>query len=208
MASTRLVISSGTRLRRTGLFHVMALCSLGLITPDESAALPAGFDTAGCVPILSRPTDTSVTVTTVPFGSLQVNVEYGTEPSVYSRLTDTATSVAGVPLAFVLTGLSSNGRHHYRMRYRRLTATEFLAGDERTFSTQKLRGGTFRFTIEVDPHPYDKKGSHTLWPVTLRNQLADRADLLIDLGDAFGDDRSPSPITNEEIRRLRLARTA
>jgi hypothetical protein len=43
-----------------------------------------------------------------------------------------------------------------------------------------------------------------LWPIALKNQLADTVDFLLDLGDTFGDDHNPTTITSADVRQLHL----
>ncbi len=154
--------------------------------------------------VLSRPTDRSILVTLIPTDSLQVYCEFGPARLAFTGQTEIRNASAQVPLDIPLTGLTPGTRYTYRLRYKPAGGSQFLAGDEHTFHTQRPRGEPFRFTIEADPHPYDKKGSHTLWPITLGNVLADSADFLLDLGDTFGDDHDPFTITSDEIRQLHL----
>jgi hypothetical protein len=154
--------------------------------------------------ILGRPTDHSVTLSALFDQQVYVNCEYGLAPGEYSGSTEVQLSVAGQPVVSVLSSLLPNTRYYYCTRYRRMSDTAFVRGLEHTFHTQRSRGATYSFTIQADSHPYDKKGNHTLLSIALRNQLADSADFLLDLGDTFGDDHNPFTITNEEIRQLHL----
>jgi hypothetical protein len=180
--------------------------SLLLLSAHNSFALRAGIDTTAFVTdqILSRPTDTSITLTIVPTDTVQLYCEYGAERLVYPHRSDTVTVAPRVPARIVMDDLVPDTRYYYRMRYKGINENQFRSGDERTFCTQRARGRTFTFTIEADPHPYDKKGSRTLWKIALQNQLKDSADFLVDLGDTFGDDHNPFTITSEEIRQLHL----
>jgi hypothetical protein len=168
---------------------------------QSSASASATF---AATPILSRPTDNSITVTIVPSDSAQVYFEFGAKQSSYPRQTAARSVSANIPQTFVLDSVKQNTRYYYRMRSKVVGGAQFQTGDEHTFQTQRPTGSTFTFTIEADPHPYDKKGSHTLWPITMANQLADSADFLIDLGDTFGDDHNPFTITSAELRQLHL----
>jgi hypothetical protein len=167
--------------------------------PVEMAA-----STFAATPILSRPTDRSIAITIVPSDSAQVSFEFGAKQLSYPRQTTTRNVSANIPQTFVLDSLKQDTRYYYRMRSKVVGSTQFQAGDEHSFQTQRPAGSSFKFTIEADPHPYDKKGSHTLWPITMANQLADSADFLIDMGDTFGDDHNPFTITSGEIRQLHL----
>jgi hypothetical protein len=155
--------------------------------------------------ILGRPTKTSISVSILSDRQTEVYWEYGIRSGLYSLSTPTYVTALDTPLVATITNLTADTRYFYRTRYRTKGGTaSFSAGTEHYFQTQRAPGSTFRFTIEADPHPYDKKGSHTLWPVALKNQLADSADFLLDLGDTFGDDHNPTTITNAEVRQLHL----
>ncbi len=188
-------------LRRLRLAGVPVFC-IALLAEGGGTPLSDGPFVAN--PVLGRPTDTSVTISLVPTDSIQVYVEFGTMAPVYSRQTVIMNGRKDIPLRFTLGGLAANTRYSYRVRYREPAAPEFASGAEHTFMTQRSPGSTFRFTIEADPHPYDKKGSHTLWQIALANQLADSGDFLLDLGDTFGDDHNPFTITSAELCQLHL----
>ena len=155
--------------------------------------------------VLGRPTNRSMTMSILCDRQTEVYWEYGTRSSVYPLSTITYTSALDTPLVVSFGNSTTDTRYFYRTRYRtKGSSASFAAGSEHTFRTQRAPGGTFRFTIEADPHPYDKKGSHSLWPIALKNQLADSADFLLDLGDTFGDDHNPTTITSAEVRQLHL----
>ncbi|HKI88867.1 MAG TPA: metallophosphoesterase, partial [Draconibacterium sp.] len=111
---------------------------------------------------------------------------------------------ANEPFVTVFSGLEPDKRYFYHTKYRHQNETDFVSGEEHYFHTQRKKGDTFCFTVEADPHPYDKKGYHPLWETALLNQLKDSADFMLDLGDTFGNDHFPFDITSEEVRRLHL----
>jgi hypothetical protein len=155
--------------------------------------------------ILGRPTNRSMTMSILCDRQMEVYWEYGVRSGAYTLSTATYTAAVDTPLVTTFGNLTPDTKYFYRTRYRlKGTSGTFSAGSEHTFHTQRTPGASFRFTIEADPHPYDKKGSHTLWPIALKNQLADSADFLLDLGDTFGDDHNPTTITSAEVRQLHL----
>ncbi len=154
--------------------------------------------------VLGRPTDKSVTANVLFDQSVVLKVEYGTSSGVFSLSTAEVNLNANEPKAVVLSGLNANTRYYYCIKYRVASESSFRQGNECTFQTQRPPGASFCFTIEADPHPYDKKCYAPLWNIALQNQLADKPDFMIDMGDTFGDDHNPFTITNEEIRKLHL----
>jgi hypothetical protein len=108
--------------------------------------------------ILGRPTNHSVTVNAVAGFDAEAFVKYGTVSGVYADHTDTVTVLTGNPIELVIDGLQSNRLYYYRFCYRQAGTAEFTIRDEHYFRTQRARGTTYRFTVESDPHLYDKKG--------------------------------------------------
>jgi hypothetical protein len=180
-------------------FRIIGIVSLFLMP-----LLTYGQAAIGLSEILGRPTATSVTISALFDQQVQVYFQYGATRGVYLTTTATQTSVVGQPVEMIFDNLQPNKRYYYRTCYKKPADVAFIFGTEHTFQTQRTPGSTFRFTMEADPHPYDKKGSHTLWPIALKNQLADSADFLLDLGDTFGDDHNPTTITSSEVRQLHL----
>jgi len=154
--------------------------------------------------ILGRPTDKSITINAVFGNKCDVFFEYGFYPSAYTSVTDTVSVEANASVEKVLSGLSPNTRYYYRTRYRLSGTSAFLSGEDHSFMTQRTKGSKFVFTVEADPHPYDKKCYSSLWDIALNNQLNDGADFMIDLGDTFGDDHEAVGITSARVKELML----
>lgn len=154
--------------------------------------------------ILGRPTNNSITVNMLFSQTVQVYFEYGSVKGNYTGLTQTTTTTLDEPLEIKIQGLNPDTRYYYRTRYRIPGEIIYKAGNEHTFVTQRKPGTTFRFTVEADPHPYDKKCYPPLWNIALQNQAKDSADFMIDMGDTFGDDHNPFTITSKEVKQLHL----
>ncbi len=155
--------------------------------------------------ILGRPTNTSISMSILFEQLSEVYWEYGTAAGTYTMKTATFATTKDTPLEADFTNLTANTKYYYRTRYRLIGTTgSFVAGLEHTFYTQRTSGSTFTFTVESDPHPYDKKGCHNLWHIALQNQLNDNADFMFDLGDTFGDDHQASTITSSDVKQLQL----
>ena len=116
-----------------------------------------------------------------------------------------------------MTGLASDTGYVYRVRYRPKAESAFRTDTERTFHTKRLSGSTFTFVIQADPHMDDNSGS-AVYTRTLANEVADRPDFMIDLGDtsmvekcaisATSNCAAPSPTTAETVRaRYELMRS-
>ena len=91
-----------------------------------------------------------------------------------------------MPINAFLDGLWPESRCWYRTRYRRPGTTEYLAGPERSFWTQRRRGAPFTFAVEADPHMVPGEGDTAqMFELTLQNIADASPDFLIDLGDNF-----------------------
>ncbi|MEI7533649.1 MAG: metallophosphoesterase family protein [Verrucomicrobiae bacterium] len=136
--------------------------------------------------LLGRPTANSITVSAMSNSNLLGYFEYGTQSGVYSTQTDATNLPAGQPVSVDFNSLQANTRYYYRLRFKNIADTNFLADTEHTCQTQRARGSTFTFDIEADPHYNDSPGTvPSIWQQTLANVLTDQADFLIDLGDTF-----------------------
>jgi hypothetical protein len=154
--------------------------------------------------ILGRPTDKSITVNIMFSQQVQVYTEWGTNQGNYTGFSQPVTANANEPVEIIFPGLVADSRYYYRTRYRNPGEIIYKAGTEHVFMTQRAPGRSFRFTVESDPHPYDKKCYPPLWNIALQNQLKDTADFMIDMGDTFGDDHNPFTITDKEVQQLHL----
>ena len=140
--------------------------------------------------MLGRPTDRSVTMNILPAEALEVYVEYGVTPGIYTHQTSTATLAGDQPSEVTLDGLQPDTRTYYRLRYRLPGASEFAAGEEHSFYTQRAPGSTFTFDIQGDSHPerLNKQFDPDLYVRTLTSAAADRPDFYLTIGDDFSVD--------------------
>lgn len=154
--------------------------------------------------LMGRPTDKSITMNIVSSKDLDIIIEYGTAPATYNSATPLQRITKAVPAVIDLANLKGDSKYYYRIKYKEPSASDFTQDVEHYFRTQRAKGSTYKFTIEADPHLYDKKGNINLMKITLANQLNDAPDFMIDLGDTFGDDHNPYTITSAEMETLRL----
>jgi len=145
--------------------------------------------------LLGRPTDHSITANVIPDQTGEISFEYGTESGVYGSQTDAIACTLDVPVEVVIDGLAPNTRYYYRLRFRPAGQTEWAAGSESAFHTQRALGETFTFTVVSDSHLGQYGGQtadqKTLYQRTLLNIKEDDPDFHIDLGDTFPMDPQP-----------------
>ncbi len=152
--------------------------------------------------ILGRPTDKSITLSVLFDQNIEYQVEYGTQSGSYLNKTSLFTESANIPKEFDLEGLSKNTRYFYRLQYRLKGGTNYSASPEYYFMTARDPGASFVFTVEADEHLYDKKGVDNMYRICLENQLKDKPDFMLSLGDTFGDDHNATTITSAELKTL------
>lgn len=152
--------------------------------------------------VLGRPTDASITASILFHSGEEYYIEYGTSPGLYTVSTPLVVNVPGAPDEVDLNGLVPDTRYYYRLQYRPVGTTPFTATPEYTFHTQRAPGSAFTFTVEADEHLYDQKGVESLYRITLANQALDQPDLMLSLGDIFGDDHEPFTITSGALDTL------
>ena len=152
--------------------------------------------------ILGRPTDKSITASVLFDQNTDYYLEYGTSTGVYATKSSIYAGINGVPEEIDIPNLTANTRYFYRLGYKLKAASAYTNSPEYSFITQRSPGSSFTFTVEADEHLYDKKGVANLYKICLANQLADKPDFMLSLGDTFGDDHYPTTITSTELKDL------
>jgi Calcineurin-like phosphoesterase len=139
--------------------------------------------------MLGRPTDHSITVKAIASRAVEAYVEYGVTAGNYIGKTANTTYADGF-IEADLDGLSANTLYYYRMRYRPAgSLSDFLAGSEYTFNTQRAHTAVFTFAIQSDSHlGYSEFNNPSLYQITMQNIAAAKPDFLLDLGDAVSLD--------------------
>ncbi|MEI6102036.1 MAG: fibronectin type III domain-containing protein, partial [Eubacteriales bacterium] len=99
--------------------------------------------------IVTRPTDTSVTLNIDPAVKMDFTVAYGTESGNYSAKTQQASAEAGTPKEVVLSGLQPNTRYYYVILYQ-ISGSDIKSTQEYSFMTQRAQGSTFTFDLQGD----------------------------------------------------------
>lgn len=134
--------------------------------------------------LLGRPTQQAIAINIIPSEAIEVYAELGQTSGSYPQQTTAALYPAAVPFVITAEGLNPDTRYFYRLRWRRPGSTAWNWQEERSFSTQRRSGSTFRFTIQSDSH-LDENSLLTMYQRTLGNVKADAPDFHIDLGDTF-----------------------
>ncbi len=138
--------------------------------------------------LLGRPTNNSITVNAIIDLEGDIYYEYGTTPGSYiSGQTGVQHVNAGEPVVTVITGLTTNTKYYYRLRFLSPGSSEWASGTEYSFNTQRADNETFSFTLISDSHLGQTFSGNTpaRYNQTTLNVAADHPDFHLDLGDAF-----------------------
>ena len=137
--------------------------------------------------ILGRPTDDSITVHVLAAQEAELFAEYGESPGIYSGRTSVDVPTADGVAEIEVEGLEADTRYFYRVSYRGPDNSDYQAGDEHSFHTQRSRGSTFIFGVQGDSHPERRNIMYhpDLYVRTMEQVASARPDLFFMLGDDF-----------------------
>ncbi|MBW2974166.1 metallophosphoesterase [Candidatus Woesearchaeota archaeon] len=139
--------------------------------------------------IISRPTETSVTLNILSYTTQSCDVDYGTQSGNYTDqipVNLTADETQNV----VLDNLNANTQYYLRV----------CSGNEETFHTPRPAGSSYIFTMSSDSHlGAAARNDPEIYNQTLQNINADEPDFHLALGDEFNVDNVQEPITYAKV---------
>ncbi|MEI6817645.1 MAG: metallophosphoesterase [Bacteroidota bacterium] len=138
--------------------------------------------------ILGRPTDNSIVVSMFFSDSAEVSVQYGTISGIYPNQTSWQVFADSVPAVMMITGLQADTKYYYRVCYRHPGDINYSTRPEYKFHTARIPGSSYSFIVQADPH-LDVNSDSALYRVSLKDELSDSADFMIDLGDFLMTDK-------------------
>jgi hypothetical protein len=141
--------------------------------------------------MLGRPTANSITVQTFFDAAVDVRVQLGVNAGKYTRETSWQTFEANEPAEILIDSLVPNTKYYYRLNYRLKGKSNYVTRPEFYFQTQRPAGESFSFVVQADPH-LDEQSDSALYRLCLKNQLADKPDFMVDLGDILMSDKLKS----------------
>lgn len=150
---------------------------------------------------LGEPTDKSISILFRTRDSVFVRAEFGTSSLALSDSTEWKLCTAKSFTKITINNLKSNSKYYYRLTLKNLTTGLISYRRQGEFSTQKSPDQEFVFTIQADPH-LDEQSDTALYKICLQNQLDDRPDFMIDLGDFLMTDKlrnSDKKVTKDTI---------
>jgi hypothetical protein len=155
--------------------------------------------------LLGRATDHSITVNVYAQQDMQFFIEYGNNKSQYNSKTGIEKLSAGQTQNAVIDGLKSDSEYYYRILSKKSGRNSFTSSAQYSFHTQRPPGSDFCFVVQADSH-LDQQSDTEIYKQTLFNELADKPDFMIDLGDTFMSDKLNEPSQANIINRHLLQR--
>ncbi len=157
--------------------------------------------------VLGRPTATSITVSVLSAGAIEVYIEYGLPSGGEIRKTAVFSASAGAPVEVLLDKLTPDCAYAYRLFHRQPGASQFIAGEKYSFHTARASGSKFVFDIQGDSHPErSRQFSAEAYAQTLRLAAADSPDFYLTIGDDFSVDTLPVVNAQTVTQRYLLQR--
>lgn len=140
--------------------------------------------------ILGRPSNNSIAISILSSEQLDGYVEYGTSANNFVNKSGVLALNPGTPTVIELKNLKAGLKYFYRVRTKNSGQTIFSAGKTNSFSTAKVAGKSFSFTVQGDTHPEraGKMFNADLYNVTMNNISSQQPDFHILLGDDFSID--------------------
>lgn len=138
--------------------------------------------------LLGRPTDRSVTLQLFPNSTVEMRVKYGVSADALDGQTAWTKVDSAAPANIVIDSLQPDTKYFYQVVYRTDQGAPSITRPTCSFRTQRKRGSAFTFVIQADPH-LDEQSDTSVYLRTLRNELEDEPDFMIDLGDILMSDK-------------------
>jgi predicted phosphodiesterase len=137
---------------------------------------------------LGKPTQKSVAIKVFFDTSVEISVQYGLSSGKYTLESPWQSVKVMEPGEISLTNLIANTTYFYRLQYRLPNSSAISYRPEYKFQTQRAVNSSFTFVVQSDPH-LDEQSDSALFRLCLKNQLADKPDFMLDLGDILMTDK-------------------
>ena len=164
--------------------------------PSGSGPMPAVPKTTKTSPfpgtiILGSPTADSITFSLMSSADASVYIEYGKTAGNYNMHSGLNSLLKDKPLEIKITTLEKDAQYYYRVCHQVSGQTDFSAGTDSPFHTQRAVGSTFSFGVQGDSHP-ERAGqmyNSDLYKINMNNVKAHNPDFYLTMGDDFGIDK-------------------
>ena len=180
--------------------------------PTTSVTVPAVPKTTQSSPfpgtiILGSPTADSITFSLMHSVNTDIYIEYGKISGNYSLHTAVNTLQKDQPFVIEVPKLEKDTQYYYRVCHRVSGTSDFSAGTDSSFYTQRAIGSTFSFGVQGDSHPERTKEmfNSDLYTLNMTNVKARNPDFYFTLGDDFSIDKfGPDRMNQTNVDRVYL----
>ena len=137
---------------------------------------------------LGKPTQKSIAMKVFFDAPVEISVQYGLSSGKYTMESPWQSVKAMEPGEINLSNLTANTTYFYRLQFRVPNSAAVSYRPEYKFQTQRAVNANFSFVVQSDPH-LDEQSDSALFRLCLKNQLADKPDFMLDLGDILMTDK-------------------
>ena len=137
---------------------------------------------------LGKPTQRSIAMKVFFDAPVEISVQYGLSSGKYTMESPWQSVKAMEPGEINLSNLTANTTYFYRLQFRVPNSAAVSYRPEYKFQTQRAVNANFSFVVQSDPH-LDEQSDSALFRLCLKNQLADKPDFMLDLGDILMTDK-------------------
>lgn len=157
--------------------------------------------------MLGRPSATSINLSLMSAAAIKARILYGQDSLELDRSTPWQDLMPNEMSDINIVDLSSNTQYFYRVQ---LQTDRIIDRPVYRFHTQRPKGEAFTFVIQADPH-MDEQSDTAMYIRALQNQLEDKPDFMLDLGDIVMSDKlknASGKVTHDTItKRTRFMRS-
>ena len=137
---------------------------------------------------LGKPTQKSIAMKVFFDAPVEISVQYGLSSGKHTMESPWQSVKAMEPGEINLSNLTANTTYFYRLQFRVPNSAAVSYRPEYKFQTQRAVNANFSFVVQSDPH-LDEQSDSALFRLCLKNQLADKPDFMLDLGDILMTDK-------------------
>ena len=137
---------------------------------------------------LGKPTQKSIAMKVFFDAPVEISVQYGLSSGKYTMESPWQSVKAMEPGEINLSNLTANTTYFYRLQFRVPNSAAVSYRPEYKFQTQRAVNANFSFVVQSDPH-LDEQSDSALFRLCIKNQLADKPDFMLDLGDILMTDK-------------------
>lgn len=160
---------------------------------------------------LCRPTDRSISIHSLFVDTVEWRYQCGLDSLNWQWTGDWTLAYPDQKAILTISSLIADTSYFYHIQYRKPGTGVIITRAAHAFHTARKAGSSFTFTVQADPH-LDVQSDTAVYHRCLLNQLEDKPDFMIDLGDYLMSDKCKNKsgvLTRDTIvQRCRIFRNS